>query len=127
MKDRYGYHAEEDETEALQNLAGTLDTEVRSSRSHIQIQIIHFLVKKSSLSQCLSYTIKDSEMFSSVTINNGSLQSFFFSFLFTAAYGNSQARGQIRAIATGPCHSRSNADLSCIHDLCCSLWQCLTY
>ena len=35
---------------------------------------------------------------------------FFFFFMATpAAYGDSQTRGQIGAIATGLCHSHSNA------------------
>ena len=42
----------------------------------------------------------------------GVTDNFFFFRLFratTMAYGDSQARGQIRAVATGLCHSNSNA------------------
>ena len=34
---------------------------------------------------------------------------FFFSFRATLAYGSSQARGQIRAVAADLCHRHSNA------------------
>ena len=52
---------------------------------------------------------------------------FFFSFcLFKAApmaYGGTQARGRIGAVAAGLCHSHSNRDLSCVCDLHHSSWQ----
>ena len=41
------------------------------------------------------------------------LKNFFFFFFFfkaaAVAYGGSQARGQIRAVAAGLCHNHSNA------------------
>ena len=48
---------------------------------------------------------------------------FFFFRAAPAAYGSSQARGQIRAAATGLCHSHSNVGLSCVCDLQWSLRQ----
>ena len=53
---------------------------------------------------------------------------FFFVFLFffrdtITAYGGSQARGWIRAVATGLCHSHSKAR-SCVFDLHHSSGQC---
>ena len=57
----------------------------------------------------------------------------FFSFPFSvfclfraapAAYGTSQARGWIGAIAAGLCHSYSNTDLSCVHKLHHGSRQC---
>ena len=51
---------------------------------------------------------------------------FFFFGLFRAiptAYGGSQARGQIEAVAAGLRHSHSNVDLSLVCDLRHSSWQ----
>ena len=49
--------------------------------------------------------------------NNSFFESFFSAFFFLfflgdslAAYGSSQARGQIRATAAGLCHSHSNVE-----------------
>ena len=56
-----------------------------------------------------------------------SLIYFLSFFLFRATpvvYGNSQARGQIKAVATGLHHGHSNQDPSCICDLRHSWWQC---
>ena len=39
------------------------------------------------------------------------------------AHGSTWARGQIGAAAAGQQHSHSNAGLSCICNLYCSLWQ----
>ena len=55
---------------------------------------------------------------------------FFFFCLFAiswaapAAYGGSQARGPIEAIATGVHHSHSNAGSKPLCNLHCSFWQC---
>ena len=50
----------------------------------------------------------------------------FFAFFRAAleAYGGSQARGQIRAVAASLHHSHSNRDLSGVCDLHHSAWQC---
>ena len=49
---------------------------------------------------------------------------YFLLFMVTAAaYGSSQARGRIGAIAAGLHHSCSNADLSHVCDLHSSSWQ----
>ena len=51
---------------------------------------------------------------------------FFVCFVFATpeAHGSSWAKGQVRA-ATGACATAmATLDLSCICNLCCSLWQC---
>ena len=55
---------------------------------------------------------------------------FVFVFVFClfraarAAHGSSQARGWIRAVAAGLCHSHSHAYPSQVYDLHHSSWQC---
>ena len=58
----------------------------------------------------------------------GCLLFYFILFIYfcraaPVAYGSSQARGQIRAVAAGYTTATAMPDLSCICDLCCSSRQ----
>jgi len=85
--------------------------------------ILGFLVYSISLSLCQYHSFNycsfvDGRVF-------GSLFFWFFIFGVTpAAYGSSQARGQIRAAAAKLCQSHSNTGSEYICDLHHSSWQC---
>ena len=72
-------------------------------------------VKYTSLSsryrQCLILASKPLEIKIPICISDGQKDFFFFCLFWAAplAYGVSQARGQIGAVASGLCHSHSNA------------------
>ena len=70
-------------------------------------------VIQNSILLMMSYLCPNLESFPRLQANSNNKLAFFFSFMLLraafAAYGGSQARGQVGATAAGLCHSHSNA------------------